>query len=207
MSKVILHLCADTGTDSWYYQQDPGFTVIRVGAREGVANYEPPADVYGVIANPVCTEFSFAKWANNQGKGDHDQGMEMVNHCLRIIKRCSPTFWAIENPATGRLREFLGKPTQVYQPWEYGDPWTKKTALWGDFIAPKPLYDTWEDVPKISELYVRPGRSKPSLAFLHRSAIRHIPAFQKFDAPTDRDFRSFCSQGFAEAFYNANRGD
>lgn len=57
--KIILHLCADTGSDSKPYQ-DAGYTVIKVGSDIGVENFQPPANVYGIIANPVCTEFSIA---------------------------------------------------------------------------------------------------------------------------------------------------
>lgn len=41
MKKNILHLCADLGSDSWYYQQDEDYNVIRVGAEIGVENYTP----------------------------------------------------------------------------------------------------------------------------------------------------------------------
>ncbi len=202
--KTILHLCADLGSDSRYYQLDKDYEVVMIGKDIGVENYTPPQNVYGVIANPVCTEFSTANGFHK--KRDYEKGMEMVNHCLRIIKESNPVFWVIENPANGRLKEFLGKPRITYQPWRYGSPWTKKTALWGNFNIPIPLYDNWEDVPKIKELYVRPGRPKPALAFLHKSAVNLIPEMQwaKDYIKCDADLRSMCSQGFAKAFYEAN---
>lgn len=206
MKKIILHLCADIGSDSWFYANHDEYEVIKVGKDIGVENYNPPETVYGVIANPVCTEFSFAKWANNLGDGDVEEGMFLVNHCLRIIKQCNPVFWVIENPATGRLKEFLGAPKLVYQPYEYGSPWTKKTALWGNFNTPAKLY-TWDTVEKNDKLYVRPNRGKPSLAFLHKSAIYDIPEFLKFAdfVNDDMSLRSLCPQSFAEQFFNANR--
>ena len=128
-------------------------------------------------------------------------------------------FWYIENPATGRLKEFLGKPDYVYQPWWYGSPWTKRTALWGEFNIPTRIYDKWEDVPKIPELYVRPNREKPSLAFMHAKAhMKYIDEFKPFlddiiakpsriksGVGADMEFRSLCSQKFAKAFMEANR--
>ena len=202
MEKIILHLCADTGSDSWFYQK-PGYDVRLIGREIGVENYNPPENVYGVIANPVCTEFSTAKGFHK--KGNYREGMFLVNHCIRIIKECSPIFWVIENPATGKLKDFLGDPKMVYQPWQYGDPWTKKTALWGEFNKPFPLYQSWSEVPKNDKLYIRPGRRKPSLAFLHKSAQQYIESFKKFKVDDDMSFRSLCSQGFAEAFYEANK--
>ena len=202
--KTILHLCADLGSDSRYYQLDDKYKVILIGEKIGVENYEPPENVHGIIANPVCTEFSTANGFHKTR--DYEKGMEMVNHCLRIIETAKPKWWALENPANGRLKDFIGKPKMTYQPWRYGSPWTKKTALWGDFTIPEPIYDRWEDVPKIEALYVRPGRPKPALAFLHQSGVDLIPEFQwaKEHIKCDADIRSMCSQGFAKAFYEAN---
>ena len=170
--KTILHLCADIGSDTKPYR-DAGYNVILVGKDIGVENYTPPDDVYGVIANPVCTEFSTARAS---GKSRNPElGMFLVDHCMRIINECKPKFWVIENPARGDLKKYLGKPKYAYEPWWYGSPWTKETALWGEFNIPERKYLKWEDVPKNDKLYVRPTRGKPSLAFLHKSAINLIP--------------------------------
>ena len=59
--KVILHLCADIGSDSRYYQLSDDYHVIMIGEKIGVENYTPPNNIHGIIANPVCTEFSTAK--------------------------------------------------------------------------------------------------------------------------------------------------
>lgn len=204
MQKIILHLCADIGSDSKPYNEDSDYKVILIGKEIGVENYTPPVNVHGIIANPVCTEFSTAKGFHK--KNDIDKGMILVNHCLRIIEEARPVWWKLENPANGKLKERLGKPKFIYQPWQFGTPYTKKTALWGNFEIPKPKYTKWSDVPKNENLYIRPGRNKPSLAFLHKSAIDFIPEFQwaKDKIHTDADFRSLCSQGFASAFKEVN---
>lgn len=203
--KTILHLCADIGSDSKYYQDDPQFNVIMVGEDIGVENFTPPKDVWGIIANPVCTDFSTAKGFHK--KNDLEGGMFLVNHCLRIIKEASPVWWVIENPANGRLKEVIGTPDHIYQPWQYGSPWTKRTGLWGHFTMPSPRYTRWEDCPKNPALYVRPGRPKPALAFLHKSAIDLIPEFQwaKDRIHCDADIRSMCCDGFAHDFYRENQ--
>lgn len=205
MKKIILHLCADLGSDSYFYQKHSDeYEVIKVGEKIGVENYNPPPFVYGIIANPVCTEFSTAKSFNY--KGDLEKGMFLVNHCLRIIKEAQPVFWVIENPFNGRLKEFLGKPNFVYQPWEFGSPWTKKTALWGKFKQPARQFEKWKDVPKL-DLYIRPGRAKPGLVYLHKSSVDLIPEMQwaKEYIKCDADIRSMCSQGFAKEFFVKNR--
>lgn len=206
----ILHLCADTGSDSKPYADRPkDYYVIKIGKRLGVENYgvgrsmETVVPIYGVIANPVCTEFSVA--AGFHKKGDYEKGLFLVRECQRIIKEVNPKFWAIENPASGRLKDFLGKPRFVYEPWQFGSPWTKKTALWGEFNIPVPKYTKWAQVPKNEALYVRPGRPKPSMAFLHKSAKRAIREFDCFEVDSDMEFRSLCSQNFAKAFFEVNR--
>jgi hypothetical protein len=201
--KIILQLCADSGSDTKPYQLT-GYDVRLIGSEIGVENYTPPDNVYGIIANPVCTEFSTAR---TDGKARNPEaGMFLVRECQRIIEQANPHFWVIENPAKGVLKNYLGTPQYEYEPWWYGSPWTKKTALWGKFNIPTRKYFNWEDVPKIPELYVRPNRPKPSLAFMHKSAYDLIPEFQTLPRPTsDMEFRSLCSQKFAQAFFESNQ--
>ena len=201
--RTILHLCADLGSDSRPYQLSENYNVIMVGKNIGVENFSYDGEVHGVIANPPCTEFSTAQ--SFSIVKDIEKGLILVKHCQRIIDECQPKWWAIENPANGRLKEYLGSPKMTYQPWRYGSPWTKKTALWGNFKIPNPIYDKWEEVPKL-DLYVKPRRSKPGLDCLHKSAVSKIPEFQwaKDYIKTDADLRSMCSIGFANAFFESN---
>lgn len=217
MQKTILHLCADTGSDTKPWR-DAGYEVILVGKDIGVENFTPPQNVFGIIANPVCLEFSTAR---STGKARNPEaGLPIVRECQRIIEQAKPEWWVIENPAKGVLKEYLGKPTYEYEPWWYGSPWTKRTALWGEFKIPPRIYHKWDDVPKIPELYTRPGRSKPGLAFNHaRAHMRYIPEFAPFyddilkkpsrdrvnGGGADMEFRSLCSQKFAQAFFEANK--
>lgn len=201
--KTILHLCADTGSDSWPYRSAYGYEVILIGSDIGVENYVPDRPIYGIFANPVCTEFSTAR--SNGKARDPEAGMFLVKECQRIIELAKPEFWVIENPAKGVLKNYLGTPTYEYEPWWYGSPWTKKTALWGKFNIPPRQYSSWEYVPKLDGLYQRPGRSKPSLAFMHKSHYHKIPEFHCLPVPeNDMEFRSLCSQKFAQAFFKCN---
>lgn len=201
--KIILHLCADTGSDSHIYRQN-GYKVICIGSKIGVENYHPPKNVYGIIANPPCTHFSSVRTSAKIPRNE-EEGMRLVKECQRIIKEANPKFWVIENPATGLLKKYLGKPKFVYQPWEFGSPWSKKTALWGNFNIPEKIYTDWGNVPKIPELYIRPKRQKPSMVYLHKSAIKHIPEFNCFKVDSDMELRSLCSQKFATEFYKYNK--
>jgi len=209
MRKKILHLCADTGSDSKPYK-DAGYEVILIGSKIGVENYHPPKDVYGIIANPVCTEFSIARRGGRARLGE--EGLFLVRECQRIIETANPVFWVIENPATGRLKDYLGKPQFIYQPWHFGSPWTKSTALWGKFNHPHPVFDKWADVPKIEGLYIRSPfakykrSDKPGMYQFHKSAFNLIPEFHGLPEPqSDMEMRSLCSQKFAKAFFEANQ--
>lgn len=200
--KIILHLCADTGSDTKPYR-DNDYTVILIGKSIGVENYHPSKNVYGIIANPVCLEFSTAR--SNGKARNPEEGMFLVKECQRIIAECNPKFWVIENPAKGVLKKYLGNPIYEYEPWWYGSPWTKRTALWGKFNTPERIYIHWENVPKLQGLYQRPGRGKPSLAFMHKSHAKLIPEFSCFNPDSDMEFRSLCSQKFAQSFYEKNQ--
>lgn len=145
--KIILDLCGGTGSWSKYYQ-DNGYDVRVITLPDyDVLTYEPPKNVYGILAAPPCTMFSIAR-NDKTAKTPRDLrgGMEIVNACLKIIHTClydnyrvgqGLQFWALENPYSGYLKRFLGKPALVFEPYEYGDPYTKKTAIWGEFKEPK----------------------------------------------------------------------
>ena len=120
--KIILHLCADTGSDTWPFQHDPDYVVIKVGIDIGVENFHAPKNVYGVYANPPRTEFSTLRRHPKLRASRPEDGMILVRECQRIIEEANPVWWAIENPATGRLKDYLGKPRFTYQPWQFGSP-------------------------------------------------------------------------------------
>lgn len=196
--KVILHLCADLGTDSKPYR-DAGYDVRCVGKDIDVRKYEPPENVYGIIANPVCTMFSNAR-CNAKKPRDFKEGMELVEACLRVVWKCqykpvSDTakytrlkFWALENPYRGMLKHFIGEPKFTYSPWEYGDSYMKETALWGYFNAP----------PKTH--FFRPITLKKFDALkTHEIHPEHM------DTMTRTERRSVCSEKFAKAFFEANQ--
>jgi len=201
MNKIILDLCGGTGAWSKPYK-DAGYDVRNITLPDfDVRTYMPPENVYGILSAPPCTEFSIAK--DHKLNRDLSQGMEIVDACIKIIESCHPKLFAIENPV-GYLKIFLGEPQYIFQPWYFGDGWTKRTMLWGRFNIPKREYYKWEDVPKIKGLYIRPGRGTPSIAFNHKNHKRFIKSFDSFRVNTDADFRAIIPQGFTRAFFEAN---
>lgn len=193
--KTILHLCADIGSDSKPYK-DARYNVICIGKDVGVENYNPPENVYGIIANPPCTMFSICRTNAKTPRNMH-LGMICVQHCLRIIWECQYhmiakhiphklKFWCIENPATGYLKHYLGIPTYQYSPHEFGADYTKRTALWGYFNKPKKPF-ILKETPK--------GRSVCDIftPMSHRNKDERMHA------------KSMCYPIFAKAFFEANQ--
>jgi hypothetical protein len=208
--KIILDLCGGSGAWSKPYR-DAGYDVRLITLPEyDVLNYEPPENVYGVLAAPPCTEYSIVnrdRYITGQYFFDFDKyknsiNTDILNACLKIIEKCNPVFYAIENPC-GLMRKYLGRPQFSFQPYQFGDGWSKKTDIWGNFNTPVVTH-TWETCPKIN-LYTRPNRKKPCITFCHKSAKALIPQFDDFEADSDAAFRAITPPGFARAFFKDNQ--
>ena len=118
--KIILDLCGGSGSWAWPYLH-AGYDVRLVTLPDqDVRTYQPPANVYGILAAPPCTMFasSGARW--HRTDEEMREALEVVNACLRIVKQCQPRFWALENPV-GTLRRYIGPPVMYFQPYDYGD--------------------------------------------------------------------------------------
>jgi hypothetical protein len=211
--KIILDLCGGTGSWSRPYKE-AGYDVRNITLPDyDVRAYQPPENVYGILAAPPCTMFSYAR-TNAKKPRDLREGMECVRACLNIIwsfmeikqetklKKIPLRFWALENPYHGFLRKFLGKPAFIFDPWEFGEGYQKKTALWGHFNEPikKPIPMTQGAKAKAK-----------TNSYLHTLGVKfdylkskdiHPEAFGKFDRQTRR---SITPAGFAEAFFLANQ--
>lgn len=208
--KIILHLCSShTGSDSQPYKI-AGYDVRLIGSDIGVENYKPPPNVYGIIANPPCTEFSFAK-SNSKYPRDIWRGMLLVKECLRIIWECQydlPTplakrtnlqFWMLENPF-GLLRRYLGHAPFVYNPYDYGDPYQKKTCVWGFFNIPKK-----NSCKEFSKDYIHTISPKGTPLKKFNNLLNKEIHYKENEHLSRQERRSICPPGFAKAFYNANK--
>ena len=189
-NKVILDLCGGTGAWSRPYKE-AGYDVRLVTLPDqDVRLYQPPDNVYGILAAPPCTMFaaSGARWKRTETQ--ILEALSIVDACLRIITIYKPVFWALENPV-GKLIHYLGKPVMYFQPYEYGDPYTKKTCLWGNFN--KPIKNPVESQCESLSGHSKPARRFPSkMHLLPPSANRQV-------------LRSITPPGFAKAFFEANK--
>ena len=212
--KIILDLCGGTGSWSRPYKE-AGYDVRLVTLPDNdVRTYQPaPKNVYGVLAAPPCTMFSFAR-TNAKTPRDLQEGMECVRACLDIIwklmqvkqetakKEIPLKFWALENPYHGFLKKFLGKPAFTFDPWEFGDGYQKRTALWGHFNEP---------IKNPVKMTAKAKAKAKTNSYLHTLGVKfdylkskdiHPEAFGKFDRQTRR---SITPAGFAQAFFKANQ--
>ena len=209
--KIIVDLCGGTGAWSKPYA-DAGYDVRIITLPEhNVVDYIPPANVYGILAAPPCTMFSQARTRAKTPR-DLEKGMVAVKACLSLIwetqyrvvdgaKATYLQFWAIENPY-GFLRFFLGRPALIFQPYDYGDRYQKKTCLWGHFNDPKKSPIELDDHEK--EKFAAHIQQLPDLPDLY------MPLFDRgYKMPPDmckrQARRSITPAGFAKAFFEANR--
>lgn len=178
--KTILDLCGGTGSWSWPYNQ-AGYDVrvlsLPVDVRL-VERKDLPAKAHGILCAPPCTVFSAAGARWKRSEEEMLKGISVMDACLRICTITEPEFWALENPV-GKMRRYLGDPRLIFNPCDYGDPYTKRTLLWGDF-----------KVPERSPVEATEG-SKMHLKYGGKS-------------DKTKTLRSQTPAGFAKAFFEAN---
>jgi len=177
---TVLSLCDYTGNWSHPYEA-AGYDVIRVDIKRGqdVRLFEAlPFPVRGILAAPPCTEFaaSGARWWEGKGEEALIAALALVDACLRIVTVHRPQWWCLENPI-GRLGRWLGPPRMKFDPCDYGDPYTKRTCLWGDFTMP----------------------AKQRVEAVEGSKMHRLPPSRDRQA-----LRSETPMGFARAFFEAN---
>jgi hypothetical protein len=182
--RLILDLCGGTGAWSAPYRE-AGYDVRIIDPLadgRDVRLMERCGDrVHGILAAPPCTHLSGsgARWWEAKGSVALLEALSVADACLRVVMVHKPVWWVLENPV-GRLSRYFGKPRATFDPCDYGDGYTKKTCLWGEFVMP----------PKAPVPITHPKGSSP----IHRAA----------PGPDRWRFRSATPPGFARAFKEAN---
>lgn len=200
MKSIVLSLCDRTGVmvqpwleagyECWIVdlQHPPGRhlegNLVRVGCDVRTFNWSTPDGLQQpaiVFAFPPCTNLSVsgARWFKDKGLEALHDSLGLVVACKQICERSSAP-WMLENPV-GVLSSYWRKPDYIFQPWQYGDTYTKRTCLWTGrgFVMPV----AWQ-------------RTKPDDV---TSAIYLMPP------SADRgDKRSVTPAGFSRAVFEAN---
>lgn len=186
--KTILSLFDYSGNWSKPYK-DNGYNVFQVDLKLGLDILDlqiedfPFSEVHGILAAPPCTDFASSGaqyWKSKDADGRTEASLALIDKTLSLVQIYCPKWWALENPVgrLPKLRPEIGKPW-YFQPHWYGDPWTKKTGLFGIFNKDLPRNDVEPDPNSwIMKLGGKSERTK--------------------------ELRSMTPTGFANAFFIAN---
>jgi hypothetical protein len=140
--------------------------------------------VHGILAAPVCTYQANCGAKHPRTDAQILESLSMVDSVVRLAWVLKPDFWVLENPI-GKLPRWLGNPRFTFQPADYGDPYTKSTCLWGEFVPPLPLFvgaDMSVEATEGSKMWARYGGK----------------------SERTKTLRSETPMGFARAFKEAN---
>ena len=172
--------------------RDAGWTVYQIDIKHGYdvndTWWNNLVNVQGILAAPPCTDFSVSGaqyWKQKDLDGRTQASLALIYRTLQLVAIHAPQFWCLENPV-GRLNRLVPELVQYgpryFQPYQFGDPWTKKTGLWGEFNWPK-------ESPVDPIRYTKQGSWT-----------------QKLGGKSERtkELRSITPAGFAAAFYKAN---
>lgn len=141
-------------------------------------------DVYGMLIAQPCTDFAVSgakHFAKKDAAGDTARSIELVHQSLRTVEYFRPKFWVLENPVS-RIEKLTGLPPWrlLFNPNNFGDPYTKKTVLWGKFNADLPTANV--DPVEGSKMWAKYGGKSQAT----------------------KNARSATPEGFAYAFFKAN---
>jgi hypothetical protein len=189
MEKIILDLCGGTGEWSKYYAAN-GYRVLNITLPsrdlldEKTIDFCIAQNPYGILFAVDCTIWanSGAQYFKNRSAEEVFYYSKLLVKGLRIILSTKPKFWCIENPV-GKMKQFLGEPKLIFNPCDYGDPYTKKTLLWGEFNIP--VKNPVEPIKVCSQ----------------GSWIQRLGG----KSEKTKRLRSITPSGFAKSFFEANR--
>ena len=173
----------EAGYDVHTFDIQTGEDINDFNAEYLLENGYGDLNIWGILAAPPCTDFASSGaqfWAKKDVKGQTEISNELVMQVIRTVNFLQPKIWALENPV-GRIAKLNNLPPAhlTFDPNFYGDPYTKKTLLWGNFENNLPMAP------------VEPTEG---------SKIQKISGKNKFA-------RSLTPEGFAYAFFMANNAE
>ena len=189
--KNLLALFEITGTGSKPYRE-AGWGVVQIDIQAGVDilkwDYKKyPRDYFtGLIAYPPCTAYASSGarwWKQKDESGETAHFDALVYKALEILDYFKPglQFWYFENPI-GRIYKRVPELKKYrlldFDPCDFGDPYTKRTVLYGEF-----------NQPALNQVEPTEGSK------MHRLS----------PSPERKNLRSATPEGFAMAFFKANQ--
>lgn len=181
-SGVLAQPWVDAGYNVVTYDLQTGGDISQFDA-ENLLEQHGNDDVWAILAQPPCTDFASSGaqwWREKDADGRTAASNELVRQTLRTIELFRPPVWVLENPV-GRIRKqnSLPAPLLKFDPWHFGDNYTKRTELYGNFR---------------NELPIAPVEP------IKGSKMHKLSSSAKFE-------RSLTPEGFAYAFFVANNAE
>jgi hypothetical protein len=141
-------------------------------------------DVAIVFGAPECTLLAVSGSQDWPKKGLNllIDALALVEAC-RKIGECSGAPWMIENPV-GRLSSLWRKPDYIFQPWNFGDLYQKRTCLWTNDKFVMPEFQITEKPEEVTQ-----------------------DIFKMTPSPDRADLRSVTPMGFSKAVFEANHNE
>jgi hypothetical protein len=191
-NRVVLSLFDASGVlaQPWYeagyrvftYDLQTGGDIAAFNA-ENLLETHGNDEIFAILAQPPCTDFASSGaqwWKDKDADGRTEASNELVKQVLRTVELFRPPVWVMENPV-GRIATQNNLPTPLLSmdPWHFGDPYSKRTLLWGKFD------------PNLPTAMVEPTEG---------SKIHRMSSSAKYE-------RSLTSEPFAYALFMANNAD
>lgn len=154
--------------------------IIKVGA--DIMEWLPPTNCNIVFAAffPPCTDLaaSGASHFKRKGLGALINALKLFDRSIKMAEWAGSPY-IIENPIS-TVSTYWRKPDYIFDPYQYGDDYAKRTCLWtgGGFIMPEKTPVTTYDKDRISNVSHCKNRA---------------------------NIRAATPMGFANAVYEANR--
>jgi hypothetical protein len=195
---IIISLFEQSGQASLPWRL-AGYQVIQIDLKLGfdIMNWNfkrlSKDRVTGIMAFPPCTHFTVSGaqyWKEKDKDGRTQKYVALVEKALEIIHYFNLKWWFLENPV-GRIAQLVPELQKYgpfyFHPCDYGDPWKKKTALYGKFRPPvKNPVTPYQIVAKNGDKY---------------SPIHMLTGGK---SNKTKMIRSVTPSGFAKAFFKAN---
>ncbi len=137
-------------------------------------------DIAFIAFFPPCTDtaVSGARWLKNKGIGALIEALRLFERSIEIAEYLEAPYF-IENPVS-TISTYWRKPDYMFDPCDYGDPYTKKTCLWTGNGFKMPFINRVEPTEGSKMHLVSPS-------------------------PERANIRAATSTGFAKAVFEANK--
>ena len=177
------------GYDVWRFdiQSDPDMGDVNNFSTEFFSDWFSSfegKEIHAILAACPCTDFASSgarHFAAKDADGRTVASVRLVQQTLAAIEYFKPAVWALENPV-GRIEKLGGLPPWrlSFDPNDIGEPYTKKTLIWGRFNGDLPIAP------------VEPKEGSKMWARFGGKSLK------------TKNARSVTPEGFAYAFFMAN---